>query len=92
MRYVEISYNEDFRQVMPRRLLTPEETLNTSEMNHRRFTKALSVVSVYCNENCNMVAVTLEKNVEIVVMLTYCVVAFSSSSATKVGNAVHSRC
>lgn len=47
---------------------------------------------LYCNENCNVVAVTLEKNVEIVVMLTYCVVAFPSSSATNVGSAGHSKC
>lgn len=77
---------------MPRRLLTPEETLKTSDMNHKRFTRALSVVPLYCNETCNVVAVTLEKNVEIVVMLTYCVVAFPSSSATNVGSASHSRC
>lgn len=73
------SYSEDLRHVMLRRLLTPEETLNTSETNHKRFTSALRAVPSYCKENCRVVAVTLEKKVAIVVMLTYCVVALSSS-------------
>lgn len=72
------------------RLLTPEETLKTFETNQKRFTKAPSVVPLLWKENCSVVAVTLEKKVAMVVMLTYCVVAASFSSARKEGNAMES--
>ena len=52
---------------MPKRLLTPEETLNTSDINQKKFTDAASDEPVFCNEYWRVVAVTLEKNVAMVV-------------------------
>ena len=45
------------------------------------------MVSEFGSENCRVVAVTLEKKVAMVVILTYRMVALSFSSARKVGKA-----
>lgn len=34
----QITYTRDLRHVTPNKLLTPEETLNTSDINQKRFT------------------------------------------------------
>ena len=60
---------DDFLQAMTIRLLIPEETLNTNDKNQNRFTALPSFVLVSWYENCSVVAVTLEKNVAIVVIL-----------------------
>lgn len=74
---------------MPSMLLTPEETLKTRDRNQKKFTSPRKAGSVFISAyvNCSVVAVTLEKNVAIVVMLTYRIVSLSFSSARKVGNA-----
>lgn len=82
------TYIDDLRQVMPKRLLTPEETLNTSDINQKKFTDAASDEPVFCNEYWRVVAVTLEKNVAMVVMFIYRVVALSFSSVSMNGNAM----
>lgn len=69
-------------------LLTPAETLKTSDRNHSRFITANNLDSDIAEyEIWSVVAVTLEKNVAIVVMLAYCVVSRSFSSARKDGRA-----
>lgn len=65
------------------RLLTPDETLNTNDMNQNRFTRPPVSESVRWIENWSVDAVTLEKKVAMVVMLTYRFVAFLSSVVTK---------
>lgn len=79
---------EDFLQVIPRRLLIPDETLKTSDRNQQRYTIFPSVTFDGWSENCvwRVVAVTLEKKVAIVVMLRYRVVARSSSLVRKEGS------
>lgn len=84
--WIRRTYMDDFRQVIPRRLLTPEATLKTSDTNQKRFTKSPSLDGTcWSTENWSVVAVTLEKNVAIVVRFRYRVVAFASPSATKLG-------
>lgn len=72
-------------------LLTPEETLKTSDENQKRFTKPRreEAGSEGGGEyvNWSVVAVTLEKKVAIVVMLMYRVVSLSISLARKIGKA-----
>lgn len=72
---------------MPMRLFTPEETLKTRDKNQKRFTVFLYLFESCCEnayENCSVVAVTLEKNVAIVVILaSYRAFAFSSSLVRK---------
>lgn len=63
------TYIEDFLHVIPNKLLTPEETLNTRERNQKRFTAELRVEPVVM-ENWSVVAVTLEKKVAIAVILS----------------------
>ena len=81
------AYMDDFLHDIPRRLLIPDETLKTREMNQKKLTSPPRGVSEYGNENWSAVAVTLEKNVAIVVMFMYRVVALSFSSATNMGKA-----
>ena len=82
----------DFRHVIPSKLLTPEETLNTSDMNQHKFTTFHTVLSGFIAKDVwRTVAVTLEKNVAIVVMLRYRVVALSFSSARNIGSAEKGR-
>ena len=84
-----VTYNDDFLQIVPSRLLIPDETLNTSEMNQNRFTTFHRVECVGAEIVIwRVVAVTLEKNVAIVVMLTSRMVAFSFSSARNCGSAI----
>ena len=84
-----MSHIDDFLHVIPSKLLTPDETLNTSEMNQNKFTTFHRAGGLEIEiDICSVVAVTLEKNVAIVVMLTYRVVALYFSSATKVGKAM----
>ena len=49
--------------VSPRRLLTAAPILNTRDVNQKPFTLFASLVSVWSNENCMVVAVTALKNV-----------------------------
>ena len=82
-----MSHIDDFLHVIPSKLLTPDETLNTSDRNQKKFTtfsrsEGLSEIDI-----CRVVAVTLEKNVAIVVIFTYRVVALSFSSARNCGRA-----
>lgn len=63
------TYIEDFLHVIPNKLLTPDETLNTRERNQKRFTAELRVEPVVM-ENWSVVAVTLEKKVAIAVILS----------------------
>ena len=78
----------DFRHVIPSRLLTPDETLNTSDMNQNKFTTSHTVLPAFMDKDVwRAVAVTLEKNVAIVVILRYRVVALSFSSARNIGSA-----
>ena len=86
------TYILDFRHVIPSRLLTPDETLNTSDMNQNKFTTFHTVLPAFMVKDVwRTVAVTLEKNVAIVVMLRYRVVALSFSSARNIGSAEKSR-
>ena len=62
------TYIEDFRQVMPSRLLTPEETLKISDTNQKKLTASLDFEGGYDIDIWRVVAVTLEKNVAIVVI------------------------
>ena len=72
----------DFRHVIPSRLLTPDETLNTSDMNQNKFTTSHTALPAFIDKDVwRAVAVTLEKNVAIVVMLRYRAVALSFSSS-----------
>ena len=80
-------YIDDFLHVIPRRLLIAEETLKTNDMNQKKLTMLPNGVCESGRENWRVVAVTLEKNVAIVVILMYRVVALSFSSAKKVGRA-----
>lgn len=70
LKITKMFYTLDFLQVIPKRLLIPDETLKTKDTNQKRFTKPPNVVFVFWKEYCNVVAVTLEKNVAIVVMFT----------------------
>ena len=81
------AYTDDFLHVIPRRLFIPEETLNINERNQKKFTTLPNVVLEVGNENWSVVAVTLEKKVAIVVILTYRIVALSFSSARNAGRA-----
>ena len=82
----------DFRHVIPSRLLTPDETLNTSDMNQNKFTTSHTVLPAFMDKDVwRAVAVTLEKNVAIVVMLRYRVATLSFSSARNIGSAEKSR-
>lgn len=63
-----ITYIEDFLHVIPSKLLIPAETLKTRDRNQNRFTTPPKAELVCVNENWSVVAVTLEKNVAIVVM------------------------
>lgn len=76
-----ITHIDDFRHVKPSRLLTADDTLNTSDRNQKRLTTPLSESDAsVCNGayvNWSVVAVTLEKKVAIVVRLTYRVVSLS---------------
>lgn len=63
------TYIADFLHVIPNKLLTPDETLNTRERNQKRFTAELRVEPVVM-ENWSVVAVTLEKKVAIAVILS----------------------
>lgn len=58
----------DFLQTMLIILLTPEETLNTSDRNQLRFIALLKCVDCWY-ENWSVVAVMLEKKMVIVVRL-----------------------
>lgn len=82
------AYTEDFLHVIPSKLLIPEETLNTSEMNQNRLTIPPKGELPCVYVNCRVVAVTLEKKVAIVVILTYRVVALSFSSDMNFGKAI----
>ena len=82
----------DFRNVIPSRLLTPDETLNTSDMNQNKFTASHTALPAFMDKDVwRAVTVTLEKNVAIVVMLRYRVVTLSFSSARNIGSAEKSR-
>ena len=82
----------DFRHVIPSKLLTPDETLNTSDMNQNKLTTSHTVLPAFMDKDVwRAVAVTLEKNVAIVVILRYRVVALSFSSARNIGSAEKSR-
>ena len=81
------TYIEDFRQVMPSRLLTPEETLKISDTNQKKLTASLDSEGGYDIDIWRVVAVTLEKNVAIVVIWICRVVSLSFSSARNVGSA-----
>ena len=83
-----VTYIDDFLHVIPSRLLTPDETLNTRDINQKKFTTFHREDCVKEIDICRVVAVTLEKNVAIVVMFTYRVVALSFSSARNIGRAV----
>ena len=83
-----LTHIDDFLHVIPSRLLTPDDTLNTREMNQKKFTAFHRVEWVIEIDIWRVVAVTLEKNVAIVVMFTYRVVALSFSSARNVGRAM----
>ena len=84
-----LTHIDDLLHVIPSRLPTPDETLNTSDMNQKRFTMSHRLdwmgaeIVIW-----RVVAVTLEKNVAIVVMFRYRVVALSFSSARNVGRAM----
>ena len=87
-----MTHIEDFLHVIPSKLLTPDETLNTSDRNQKKFTifskpEGLSEIDIW-----RVVAVTLEKNVAIVVMFKYPVVALSFSSARNCGRAIIQFC
>ena len=75
---------------MPNRLLIAEETLKTSDRNQKRLTTLPNGVFESGSENWRVVAVTLEKKVAIVVILTYRVVTLSFSSARNNGSAISS--
>ena len=85
-----LTHIDDLLHVIPSRLLTPDETLNTSDMNQKKFTMSHRLdwmgaeIVIW-----RVVAVTLEKNVAIVVMLTYRVVALSFSSIRNIGRAMN---
>lgn len=70
----EVTHIDDFLHVNPNKLLTPDETLNTSDKNQKRLTTPLmeldGTASASAYVNWSVVAVTLEKNVAIVVKLT----------------------
>ena len=83
-----LTHIDDLLHVIPSRLLTPDETLNTSDMNQKKFTAFHRDDCVKEIDICRVVAVTLEKNVAIVVMFTYRVVALSFSSARNIGRSV----
>lgn len=72
---------EDLLHVKAIKLLTPDDTLKTSDKNQKRLTTPLKeldgTASVSAYVNCSVVAVTLEKNVAIVVKFTYRVVSLS---------------
>ena len=72
---------------MPSRLLIPEETLKTSDRNQKKLTTLPNGVFESGSENWRVVAVTLEKNVAMVVIFTYRVVSLSFSSARNDGKA-----
>ena len=81
----------DFRHVIPSRLLTPDETLNTSDMSQNKFTTSHTVdLGFIVKDVWRVVAVTLEKKAAIVVILTYRVVTLSFSSARNNGSAISS--
>lgn len=63
-----ITHMCDFLQTMHSKLLTPEETLKTSDRNQLRFTALLKWVDPWY-ENWSVVAVILEKKIAIVVKL-----------------------
>ena len=50
-------------QVNPRRLFTAAAILNTSDENQKAFTESAKTFPVEPYENCNVLAVTAEKNV-----------------------------
>ena len=83
---------DDFRHVIPSKLLIPEETLNTSDINQNKLTTfhkgEFGSIDI---EIWRVDAVTLEKNVAIVVILIYRVVAPSFSSERNIGKTKH-RC
>ena len=81
------SYIDDFLHDIPNILLIAEETLKTNDRNQKKLTTLPNMVSEFGSENCRVVAVTLEKKVAMVVILTYRMVALSFSSARKVGKA-----
>lgn len=68
------AYIDDFRHVKPSKLLTAAETLKTSDKNQKRLTRPLNDSDAStlgrANVNWRVVAVTLEKKVAMVVMLT----------------------
>lgn len=86
-----VTHIDDFLHVNPNKLLTPDETLNTSDNNQKRLTTPLreldGTASVSAYVNWSVVAVTLEKNVAIVVKLTYRVVSLSIWSTRNFGRA-----
>lgn len=81
------TYARDVLHIMVSKLLTPEETLNTREMNQKRLVALLRVSDVSWYVNWSVVAVILEKKVAIVDRARYRVVSRSSSSSTKEGKA-----
>lgn len=56
----------DFLHIMVSKLLTPEETLNTREINQKRFVALFRPPDVSWYVNWSVVAVILEKKVAIV--------------------------
>lgn len=56
----------DFLHIMVSKLLTPEETLNTREINQKRFVALFRLPDVSWYVNWSVVAVILEKKVAIV--------------------------
>lgn len=56
----------DFLYIMVSKLLTPEETLNTREINQKRFVALFRLPDVSWYVNWSVVAVILEKKVAIV--------------------------
>ena len=80
-------YIDDFLHVIPSRLLIADETLKTNDNSQKKLTTLPNDVFESGSENCRVVAVTLEKNVAMVVIFTYRVVALSFSSARNVGRA-----
>lgn len=81
------SYIDDFLHDIPNILLIAEETLKTNDRNQKKLTTLPNMVLEFGSENWSVVAVTLEKKVAMVVILTYRMVALSFSSARKVGKA-----
>lgn len=79
------TYIDDWYHANPSRLKTAEPMLKTSEEYQKASTAELLGADA---EICRVVAVTLEKKVEMVVIAVYLFTAFSSRSRCTYGSAV----